>query len=64
MNKKEVILCDMENIELVLRDKSNLNSFTGVQYVVPSDVNYASFAFEEDAYFRVGLLTLNVNTFY
>lgn len=54
----------MENIELNLRAEPTFQGFTGVRWHFPSDVQYGVAAFEEDTYFRVGILTLDINLFY
>ena len=54
----------MENIELNLRAKPDLDNFTGVRWQQPTDIQYGVAAFEEDAYFRVGIMSLDINLFY
>lgn len=54
----------MENIELIFRSSPKLGGFTGVSWQLPNDTQYGVAAFEEDAYFRVGIMTLDINIFY
>jgi len=54
----------MENTELILRNNPDLQNFAGVRWVIPSDTQYGIAAFEEDAYFRVGVMSLDINIFY
>jgi len=54
----------MENIELNLRANPNLQSFSGVRWQRPRDVQYGIAAFQEDAYFRTGVMTIDINIFY
>ena len=54
----------MENIEQILRDYPTLRNLTDVRWQMPTGVQYGLAGFDEEVYFRVGVLELEINILY
>lgn len=58
------LIAMMENVEQIYREDPTLGGTTGVRYQQPTGVQYGLAGYDEEAYFRVGVLSLQVKIFY